>query len=356
MSDTSQTSWSNDPYAPQISRRTYFAEKMSFAGFLIGAICYGIVIVLFFQCMIALLNSANRKKEGIKWGLVAHTFFMFSFVTIYTAASLALQSISYIDNREFPGGGGSPPGPLGYQLSNGFLGISVVQSVVFFLNGWLADGLLLHRCYVTYCGNYWAIAFPSVMFLASVAMGIAFLYQGSLHADLDLSSVSFGVPYYSISLSLNVILTLMIVGRLILHSKNFQNAMGPTAKTGGLYKAIVTILIESCALYAITYLLFMAPWAAGSSVGNAFFPILVEVQVISPYLIILRVANRKAFTGNAVVSGKITSIRFQSQGGQMGSNGTHTENHSVGSADTYGKTPDGLGVEITTVEVPYDRV
>ena len=111
------------------------------------------------------------------------------------------------------------------------------------------------------------------------AMGIAFLYQGSLHVDLNVASVSFGVPYYSISLSLNVILTLMIVGRLILHSRKFQSAIGTTAKTGGLYKAIVTMLIESCALYAITYLLFMAPWAAGSSVGNAFFPILAEVQV-----------------------------------------------------------------------------
>ena len=103
----------------------------------------GIVIVLFFQCVIALLNPANRKMEGIKWGLVAHTFFMFSFVTIYTATNLTFQSISYIDNREFPGGGGLAPGPLGYQFSSYSMGISVVQTVVFLLNGWLADGLLV---------------------------------------------------------------------------------------------------------------------------------------------------------------------------------------------------------------------
>lgn len=328
---------------------------MNFAGFLIGTVCYGIVVVLFFQCMIALLNPANRTKEGIRWGLVAHTFFMFSFVTIYTAANLVFQSISYIDNREFPGGDGSPPGPFGYQVANYFMGISVVQTVAFLINGWLADGLLLHRCYVTYCGSYWVIAFPSVMFLASVGMGIAFIWQNSLH-DLSTASVSFGIPYYSISLSLNVILTSMIVARLILHSKNLQSAMGTTAKTGGLYKAIVTMLVESCALYAITYLLFMAPWSAGSFVGNAFFPILAEVQVISPYFIILRVANRKAFMGNATVSGKITSISFRSQGGQTGSNGIHTDSRSMGLTDTHGRTPGGLGVEITTLEAPYDKV
>jgi hypothetical protein len=68
----------------------------------------GIVIVLFFQCMGALLNPVNRARGGIKWGLVAHTAAMFSFVTIYTAMTLDIQSISYIDNRDFPGDGEVP--------------------------------------------------------------------------------------------------------------------------------------------------------------------------------------------------------------------------------------------------------
>ena len=91
----------------------------------------------------ALFNPANRTKGGIRWGLVAHTVAMFSFVTISTALNLDIQSFSYIDNREFPGNGGIPPGPLGYQFLIYSKAISVVPSIMFILNQWLADGLLV---------------------------------------------------------------------------------------------------------------------------------------------------------------------------------------------------------------------
>lgn len=161
MSDSSETPWSDNPNAPQIPYALYFAEKSNFAGALLGAIFYGmpviypsirahqstvlgIVIVLFFRCIAALFSPTNRSKGGIKWPLVAHTVVMFSFVTVYTATSLDLQSISYIDNREFPGVDGLlPPGPLGYQLFIYSKAINIVPNVMVLLNNWLADGLLV---------------------------------------------------------------------------------------------------------------------------------------------------------------------------------------------------------------------
>ena len=101
--------------------------------------------MVFFRCMEALLNPANRRtKEETKWGLLAHTTAMFAFVTIATAINLHLLSICYIDNREFPGVDGVVfPGPLGYQVFIYSRAISVVPSVLFLLNNWLADGLLV---------------------------------------------------------------------------------------------------------------------------------------------------------------------------------------------------------------------
>ena len=151
---SSKKPWSNSPNAPQITYWVYLGEEENFAGVLIGAIFYGslqlsvvtlfflstvlgIVVVLFFQCMGALLDPTSRTKGGIKWGLVAHTAAMFLFVTIYTAINLDLQSISYIDNQAFPGG------PLLYQLYVSAKAISLVPNVMFPLNQWLADGLLV---------------------------------------------------------------------------------------------------------------------------------------------------------------------------------------------------------------------
>ena len=94
--------------------------------------------------MNALLNPINRTRGGTKLGLVAYTATMFSLVTINTAIQLYLQSVSYVDYRDFPGVS-SPPGsgPAGYILSISTKAIRVVPSVTLFLNFWLADGLLV---------------------------------------------------------------------------------------------------------------------------------------------------------------------------------------------------------------------
>ena len=94
----------------------------------------------------AFFNSITYTRESIKWGLVAYTVAMFSFVTIFNATNLGIQSISYIDNREFPGVKNAtsmlPHGPLGYQFFIYSKPISIARSLMFLLNNWLADGLL----------------------------------------------------------------------------------------------------------------------------------------------------------------------------------------------------------------------
>ena len=114
-------------------------------------------------------------------------------------------------------------------------------------------------------------------------MGIMFIYQASQPNNTLWSSVAinFGLPYFSISLSINILLTLMIVVRLVLHSRNVRAAIEMEEPSGitGFYKAIVTMLIESSAIYAASSLLFVGPWGAGSHVADIFLPILAETQV-----------------------------------------------------------------------------
>jgi len=166
MSGTQQKPWSDNPNAPEISHKLYVEEKAYFAGALISAILYGmckmplpirssacvhfarfilgIVIVLFFQCMAGLLNSLHRRMEGIKWGIISYTLALFSFVTVYTAMNLNIESVSYIDNRDFPGVKGMlPPGPLGYRSFIYSDALSITPNVMFFLNNWLADAFLV---------------------------------------------------------------------------------------------------------------------------------------------------------------------------------------------------------------------
>ena len=111
--------------------------------------------------------------------------------------------------------------------------------------------------------------------IGSIVMGIMFVYQAVIPAGITWS----GLPYYSISLSLNVLLTLMIVVRLIVHARNARTALGTTG-IGGLYKAVITMLVESCAIFTVSSLLVIGPWGAGiSPIVNLFMPILYQTQV-----------------------------------------------------------------------------
>jgi len=127
--------------------------------------------------------------------------------------------------------------------------------------------------YLTSVGMY---SRPRVMVMLkantdNIAMGIMSL--------ILLPQYYYYITYLSISLFVNVLLTLMIVVRLVLHSWNTRTATGSPAGTSGLYKSIATMLIESSALFAVSSLITVVLWTIDHPVGNAFPLILSETQV-----------------------------------------------------------------------------
>ena len=67
--------------------------------------------------MATLLNPTNPIRKGVRWAFVAHTVFLFLFVTVSFGIYFADLSIEYIDNREFPGNDELNPGPTGTTAS-----------------------------------------------------------------------------------------------------------------------------------------------------------------------------------------------------------------------------------------------
>ena len=243
--------------------------------------------------------------------------------------------------------------------------------------------------------NRWVMAFPFLMYLASigtcpshshysdtlthityVAMGIAYAYQDSGTRVFSVATTNFNTSYLSICLSLNVLLTLMIVTRLLVHIRNLRKAIGATGGSSGL-QTVITMLIESYAIYAATLIAYIVPWALHSILDSLFskvlgamqvryistFPLMhcnpgilpsdhCHIQVIAPYLIIIRVANQRALTTDSI-SGTIGSMRFRSQGSTDGDgslpDGDPTDSMEIysGSAREPG-TGDGSSIE----EVP----
>ena len=166
MSDPQEQPWSNNPDAPKIPYYLYDTEKATLAGSFLSSILYGMpethpptfrlsaftsfvrvvlgmLVVLCFKCISALLNPIHHKGEGVKRGLVSCTVATFSFATVYTAISLDTQSVAFIDNREFTDPNGALLGPLGYRAAIDFAVLGVIPYLMFILNNLLADGLLV---------------------------------------------------------------------------------------------------------------------------------------------------------------------------------------------------------------------
>ena len=93
--------------------------------------------MVFFQCMTGLFDPVHRRGERVKWGIVSYTVLMFSLATVLIAANFDAFSVSYIDNRQFPGG----PGAYAVLVLPATL--SPVADAMAIVSNWLADGLLV---------------------------------------------------------------------------------------------------------------------------------------------------------------------------------------------------------------------
>ena len=76
------------------------------------------------------------------------------------------------------------------------------------------------------------------------------------------------------------------------------------------------------------------------------FSNLYSEQIIAPFLVTLRVANRATLTSGTIVSGTIDSIHF------TGSNREPPGGDTTASVDSHEVTPSGLGVGTSLDEVP----
>jgi len=233
-----------------------------------------------------------RSPRKPNYYLAGYTLALFSFGTIYIATNVHLTQLMFIDNRNFPGG------PEGYAFYKYSTALVLVPNSSYVIANWLADGLLLYRCKVIWTGNWWIIALPSTMFLGSISLSIMFLYQASSpNATMFTQrALDFGLPYFALSNSLNIILTLLICLRLILHQRQMPLNGKEERMRLPYYSRIISMLVESCALYSVNSMLFLGTYAAGNSASSIFLPILSQTQIIAPLLVVFRVASHRDHT------------------------------------------------------------
>ena len=108
-------------------------------------------------------------------------------------------------------------------------------------------------------------------------MGIMFLIQVSTTNPYVTNGINFTLPYLSLSLTLNIVLTIAIVFRLLSFRYQIVSALGP--KFGAQYTSIAAMTIESAALYSTVSIAFLALFGIGNAVSQVFLQSLSQFQV-----------------------------------------------------------------------------
>ncbi|PSS05386.1 hypothetical protein PHLCEN_2v3875 [Hermanssonia centrifuga] len=269
---------------PGESATDLWFERSNFDGAILGGVAYG---------------AGRRNLEFLLLSIL-----LLTGATINLAGNGVLSEEAWIDDRGVDGG------PIAW-LTTACVGPNcALGNYGYIISNFFADGLLLWRTYTVW-NSVFIIAFPFVMFLASTGLSIIGVYQTAVPGNNIWSqvSISFLLPYLSISISLTIILTLLIVGRLLYTTRLVKTAMGEDHAK--MYTSTAALIVESAAPYAFTSILFIIVFARGSNVQNLILPILAQVMCISPELIILRVARGNAWTTTTTTCPPATTVRFK---------------------------------------------
>ncbi|KAF7297455.1 hypothetical protein MIND_00979200 [Mycena indigotica] len=341
----SNASAATGSYRPDESAVEIFSEHTWLQGAFLAAIAYGIEAVLFFMSA-RLLWVARSKDEGTERRnliLIGYISTIYVLGTLYMAGLFQFTQLSFIDNRNIPGG------PNQYENIMFSLPIDMLANVIMVLLTWMCDIINVWRCGVIYRGSripwYLVVALPACMYLASIALGMLFLKQvGTVSASpWDTSGINWTVPYYSMSLALNVLVTLLIVARLLLCRAQVNRAMGATH--GSQYTSLAAMIVESAAIYSTFALLFLVPFVINTptsiAVSQLFLQGLSPIQVVSTLLIIFRVASGRAW------SAKTTQTLT---GGQRG---TGDATHTIGGHTINSKANSSLRIRTVTQTETY---
>jgi len=294
-------------YGPDEARDDILTERSFLAGDFISGMGYGIQLVLYISCAMHLFLQRKNRKNSLY--ILAFITLLIITQTILCAVQARTVQVMYVDNRNYPGG------PWAYFLATQEQAINVMFYACLFIITFLSDLLVLWRCWVIWTasgklGAYLIISFPSLMLAGSFVLGTLWTLESS-QPGLSLYSklpMAYGTSYYAVSLSINIILTILIILRLYLYRRDLVQKLPP--EFAKHYISLAAIIIESAAVYSVFAIIFLITYAVNNPTNQVFLGFASLTQQISSYLIIYRVADGRAFASDKLTADALTTLDF----------------------------------------------
>ncbi|RXW17958.1 hypothetical protein EST38_g7901 [Candolleomyces aberdarensis] len=307
-------------YTPNVD---LWMERSNLVGLIIAGVAYGILFTIFIQCILALHTNNGHRKTQARW-LTGYSCIIFLLATFGFAGNTRFIQMTYIDYRNFPGG----PNDFTLAFYTEFCNIFSITSYV--IMNWFADGLMFYRFAVIYDRKLPLMIIPGILYAGIVGLSLAMLTFTMKPEEgfFGPTTIKIGTAYWSLSIGMNIIITSAIAGRLLKMRANIRKVLGPNHSSP--YTSVLSMIVESAALYTSWAILFLVPFARQDTFQNIVLPSLGQVQGIAPLLIIFRVAQGKAWNSstatNTLNAKTSTAMQFDSRrpGWSQRSHGTES--------------------------------
>ncbi|KAK0238341.1 hypothetical protein EDD85DRAFT_505280 [Armillaria nabsnona] len=178
-----------------------------------------------------------------------------------------------------------------YDLIGPPLPLEVTSVVASALNIIVADCTIIWRCWVVWGQSWKVVALPILFVVCGIFCGIKLVVHQYMVSSGDNTVTKWAVATIAATLATNVLCTTLIITRIIGVARRQRSMLSMGLRT---YRGVLEILVESAALYSISYLLLMIFYPLSGN-GYMFAQTLVyPITGIAPTLIIARVASGHA--------------------------------------------------------------
>ncbi|TFY75243.1 hypothetical protein EWM64_g8769 [Hericium alpestre] len=266
---------------------TFNIAEAHLVALFLESLFYGIFLVTFGQCILALTRSRRTPKQKSTFFVITLFFFLFGTLDIAFLMRQILEAFIYYDG----------PGGANTRLEDISDWVNVMRTVFYCVQTSIADGMLIYRCWIVY-GRKWAItAGLSIVWLACIICEIFTCYiEFTLHQSAALNAkdlTPFITSVLATTLGLNLIATSMIVWKIwSIHSWSYTPSIASRVHDTSSHDALrhaIRVVIESGAMYSASIIVFFVVYLAGSNGQYAASDCAFQIIGIAFNLIIIRV-------------------------------------------------------------------
>ncbi|TCD61212.1 hypothetical protein EIP91_008781 [Steccherinum ochraceum] len=248
-------------------------SRMAYVGNVLGNLGIGMYFVLASIAIRFLLKHRNETRP--QKVVLGYTITMLATATIWFVCAARVNEIQTAVEK------GLSEDLDGVEQSN----LKKIINVAFVLNIWLADSLFICRLYIIWNRFLLIVIMPLLLWLGSVGVGITLSVSlATGYSLLSEFTAELQSALFCLSVSVNVIVTICIAIRRKVMS-NYT---------------VLAIIVESAALYAVFGVVFIPVVAKQMDLQFAMYPVIGSLAVISPTLIVLRIALGTAATATTV--------------------------------------------------------